>query len=98
MNGLPRCGVPIVIRDSGAYSLGLICDIRWRQSSPPMECARRLTPRPRTFSWSCMSRVFEREVMEPVLGQLYFSDRGVGGRGKVPWDGGNDHFGAYFLP
>lgn len=50
--------------------MGLTWDIKCRQSNPPIECARRLTPRPWAFPCSWRSKVSAREVMEPVL-QVY---------------------------
>ncbi len=35
MNGLPRLGVPIMVNDNGLYVVGLMCEIRYRQSRPP---------------------------------------------------------------
>ena len=35
INGDPLCGVDIVVRDLGLYSVGLICVIKCRQSNPP---------------------------------------------------------------
>lgn len=51
MKGLPRCGVATVVSERGVYSSGLMCVMRYRQSSPPIEWARKLTPRPGALSW-----------------------------------------------
>jgi hypothetical protein len=48
MNGLPWWGVEMVVSESGAYSSGRTSLIRYRRSSPPIECAIRFTPRPHT--------------------------------------------------
>lgn len=67
MKGLPRWGVLTLVKLSGVYSVGLICVIKCRQSSPPMEWARRLTPLPRALTSSCLCNVSARELIEPVL-------------------------------
>jgi hypothetical protein len=48
MNGLPWCGVEMVVSESGVYSSGRTLLIRYRQSKPPIECAIMFTPRPYT--------------------------------------------------
>jgi hypothetical protein len=55
MNGLPWCGVEIVVSESGVYSSGRTLEIRYRQSSLPIECAIRCTPRPYTRAGSARS-------------------------------------------
>ena len=67
MNGLPRCGVAIVVNDVGWYSVGFRCVMRCRQSNPPIECAMKLTPRPATRSCNKRSKLSERDAMDPVL-------------------------------
>ena len=37
MNGDPRCGVPIDVRDKGVYVSGLRWEMRYRTSRPPIE-------------------------------------------------------------
>lgn len=68
INGLPRCGVAMVVSDNGVYSSGLRCVIRWRQSSPPIECAMKLIPRPEALACRNLSRRSAREAIEPVPG------------------------------
>ena len=68
INGLPRCGVAMVVSDNGVYSSGLRCVIRWRQSSPPIECAIKLIPRPGALACKNLSRRSAREAIEPVPG------------------------------
>lgn len=67
MKGMPRCGVAIQVKLAGVYSLGLICVMSWRQSSPPIEYAIRLTSRCGTFSTRSLCRFSARSTTEPVL-------------------------------
>ena len=68
MNGEPRCGVPIDVRDKGVYVVGLRWEIRYRTSKPPIEWATKLTPVPFgkcSLRYWCICSA--RSWIEPVL-------------------------------
>jgi hypothetical protein len=67
MNGLPWCGVEMVVSESGVYSSDRILEIRYRQSSPPIECAIKFTPRPYTRAERARSSSCARSTMDAVL-------------------------------
>jgi hypothetical protein len=67
MNGLPWCGVETVVSESGVYSSGRTLLIRYRQSSPPIECAIRFTRWPYTRAERARSSFCARLTMDAVL-------------------------------
>lgn len=59
-----------MVSDTGVYAVGLMCEMRYLQSKPPIECARKLIERPEAFLVKTSLRLCAREVMEPVDGTL----------------------------
>ena len=59
-----------MVREAGVYAVGLICEMRYLQSSPPIECARKLIERPDACLDKTSCKLFAREVIDPVEGTL----------------------------
>jgi hypothetical protein len=91
MNGLPWCGVEMVVSESGVCSSGRTLEMRYRQSSPPIECAIRFTPRPCTRAERAWSSSCARSTMDAVLWAQYQRGRS-GRRGRhARRDGRDEH-------
>ena len=70
--------------------------MRCRQSSPPMECAKKLTPRATAFFLSCSSKASARDETDPVLRTLLNSVCREQ-RGCIRGHRGDNDFGANFV-
>jgi hypothetical protein len=86
----------MLISESGVYSVGLMWLMRCLQSSPPIECAMKLTPRPYALFRSVLSRSCALSTTEAVLQRHVDSQDWIerDGRDDSRRYGGDDDFGS----
>ncbi len=56
-----------MVNETGVYSVGFRCVMRWRQSKPPIECAIKFIARPEARSRRMVFNCLAREAIDPVL-------------------------------
>jgi hypothetical protein len=84
----------MVVSEVGVYSVGRMREMRWRQSSPPIEWAIKLTDCPGTRSARTRCISVARSSMEPVL-ERRRPNESRADRADAPWDTCNHDICAY---